>query len=67
VWMNATNSDLNAPSSLDVSASFNLLHTYENAHEADVNAVRWNPVFAGLLASAGDDKCINLWRLKNWM
>uniref|UniRef100_A0A7S3LQT2 Probable cytosolic iron-sulfur protein assembly protein CIAO1 homolog n=1 Tax=Aplanochytrium stocchinoi TaxID=215587 RepID=A0A7S3LQT2_9STRA len=33
----------------------------ENAHMTDVNCVRWNPVFEGMLASASDDTAIKIW------
>ncbi len=39
-----------------------LCHTRE-AHPADVNCVRWNPKQTRLLASAGDDNSIRLWRM----
>jgi WD40 repeat protein len=31
---------------------------------ADVNAVAWHPRDPGLLASAGDDCCVRLWRIR---
>jgi hypothetical protein len=33
------------------------------AHPTDVNSVRWHPRDASLLASAGDDGTVRLWRL----
>lgn len=33
-----------------------------NAHKLDVNCVRWHPKDASLLASAGDDGVVKLWR-----
>lgn len=42
--------------------SFRLLCTREQAHPLDVNCVRWHPSDATLLASAGDDCCVRLWR-----
>jgi WD40 repeat protein len=36
----------------------------ERAHAADANAVRWHPRGGGLLASAGDDNCVRIWRLR---
>lgn len=42
--------------------SFCLLCTRGQAHPLDVNCVRWHPADPGLLASAGDDACIKLWR-----
>jgi WD40 repeat protein len=35
----------------------------EGAHAGDVNCVRWRPVGERLLASAGDDGAVKLWRL----
>ena len=32
------------------------------AHGGDVNCVRWHPQEATLLASAGDDGAVHLWR-----
>lgn len=32
------------------------------AHAGDVNCVRWNPRRPGLLASAGDDQLVKVWR-----
>ena len=43
-------------------ASFSLLCTRRQAHPLDVNCVRWNPADSTLLASAGDDCCVKLWR-----
>lgn len=34
-----------------------------NAHEGDVNCVRWHPTNSTLLVSAGDDGIVKLWRL----
>jgi len=34
------------------------------AHPTDVNSVRWHPRDASLLASAGDDGTVRLWRLR---
>lgn len=33
-----------------------------NAHNNDVNCVRWNPVRHDILASVGDDGCLKLWQ-----
>lgn len=35
----------------------------ENAHDGDVNCVRWNPVQPFLLASGGDDFAAKLWKV----
>lgn len=42
--------------------SFSLLCKREQAHPLDVNCVRWHPTDPTLLASAGDDCCVRLWR-----
>ena len=42
--------------------SFALAARRQQAHSADVNCVRWHPTDPVLLASAGDDGCIRLWR-----
>lgn len=44
--------------------SVDLVASLDGAHAADVNAVAWHPSEAGLLASAGDDELIKLWRLE---
>jgi WD40 repeat protein len=44
------------------SGTFRLLCKREQAHPLDVNCVRWHPSDPSLLASAGDDCCIKLWR-----
>ena len=37
----------------------------EEAHDGDVNCVRWNPTEASsnILVSAGDDGVVKLWRM----
>ena len=42
--------------------SFQLSIRKLDAHPTDVNCVRWHPKDSNLLASAGDDGCIRLWR-----
>ncbi|GMH39149.1 hypothetical protein BSKO_07047 [Bryopsis sp. KO-2023] len=42
--------------------TYSLLVKKENAHPCDVNCVQWHPVDSTLLASAGDDGMIRLWR-----
>ena len=42
--------------------SFQLSIRKLDAHPTDVNCVRWHPKDPDLLASAGDDGCIRLWR-----
>ena len=42
--------------------AFRLSAVVRSAHSGDVNSVRWNPRTAGLLASAGDDGFVRLWR-----
>jgi len=45
-----------------------LITKVENAHDGDVNCVRWNPRYdptlAPLLLSAGDDGLVKIWRLE---
>ncbi|CAM9829211.1 unnamed protein product [Chrysoparadoxa australica] len=53
-------SEYSSPSS--DSPSFDLEVTVEEAHEGDVNCVRWNPVDVDLLASVGDDGLVRVWR-----
>eukprot|EP01104_Vermistella_antarctica_P004662 TRINITY_DN15083_c0_g1_i1.p1 TRINITY_DN15083_c0_g1~~TRINITY_DN15083_c0_g1_i1.p1 ORF type:complete len:355 (+),score=69.26 TRINITY_DN15083_c0_g1_i1:51-1067(+) len=43
--------------------SFDLVATMEKAHDSDVNCVRWHPKEKGLLASCGDDRKVNIFRL----
>jgi len=38
-------------------------HKQINAHSADINCVRWNPVYANIFASAGDDESVKIWKL----
>ncbi|KAF5307967.1 hypothetical protein FQR65_LT06534 [Abscondita terminalis] len=47
-------SDPNAP-------NFSCVSSTERSHSQDVNAVAWNPVISGLLASCSDDGNIKLW------
>jgi WD40 repeat protein len=44
------------------SPSFRCVAHAAGAHAADVNCVRWNPRRAHLLASAGDDQLVKVWR-----
>lgn len=39
------------------------LYKLDNAHDNDVNCVRWNPQKYNLLASSGDDGLIKIWSL----
>lgn len=43
-------------------STFQLLCQKQQAHPLDINCVRWHPADPTLLASAGDDGCIRLWR-----
>ena len=45
-------------------AAFRLAVQRRHAHPTDVNCVRWHPHDAKLLASAGDDGTVRLWRLR---
>jgi WD40 repeat protein len=40
------------------------LCSVQQAHDADVNCVRWHPSRQGFLASAGDDGVVKLWQYK---
>jgi hypothetical protein len=42
--------------------AFSMACRREQAHPTDVNCVRWHPTEPGLLASAGDDCTIRIWR-----
>lgn len=42
--------------------SFHASVRQRDAHPTDVNCVKWHPRDPTLLASAGDDGCIKLWR-----
>eukprot|EP00879_Flechtneria_rotunda_P009244 GHRR01009677.1.p1 GENE.GHRR01009677.1~~GHRR01009677.1.p1 ORF type:complete len:271 (+),score=90.45 GHRR01009677.1:85-813(+) len=42
-------------------AAWDLLCGIDQAHDADVNCVKWHPKQQGLLASCGDDNVIKLW------
>lgn len=42
--------------------SFDLIDTRRRSHDEDVNAVAWNPIRHGLLASVGDDGLVKLWK-----
>lgn len=44
--------------------AFQLALTKQQAHNADVNCVRWSPKDPTLLATAGDDNTIRLWRYR---
>ena len=44
--------------------AFQLALTKQQAHSSDVNCVRWSPQDPFLLATAGDDNTIRLWRYK---
>lgn len=52
--------DPNAPP-----ASWHLASHVRQAHDLDVNCVRWHPSRQHLLASAGDDGTVKIWRVEN--
>ena len=45
-------------------AMFQLALTKQQAHNADVNCVQWSPKDPTLLATAGDDNTVRLWRYR---
>jgi WD40 repeat protein len=44
--------------------TFTRLFHISNAHDGDVNCVRWHPKDCSLLASAGDDGIVRLWKVR---
>lgn len=52
------------PGSDEHAPSFELLHKESQAHNQDVNSLRWSPADGTLLASGGDDGWVKLWRIK---
>lgn len=44
--------------------SYGLVASKEEAHDGDVNCVQWSKAEAGLLASAGDDGLVRIWRVQ---
>lgn len=49
----------------DSADSFVCKHKFYQAHNSDINSVKWNPQIPGLLASAGDDGTVKLWTLSD--
>ena len=45
-------------------AAFQLALTKQQAHNADVNCVRWSPKDPRLLATAGDDNTVRIWQYR---
>lgn len=54
--------DVDAASAVDADA-FVLVGVAAPAHAGDVNSVAWHPVEGRVLASAGDDGAVRVWRL----
>ena len=48
--------------SSSIKPAFNLSACTTCAHDEDVNSVRWNPDGSNILASAGDDGVVKLWK-----
>ncbi|MCO5600880.1 hypothetical protein L7F22_054997 [Adiantum nelumboides] len=44
--------------------TYKMLLRKEKAHSTDVNCVRWHPQESSLLASAGDDSTVKVWRVE---
>ncbi|MCO5593973.1 hypothetical protein L7F22_047992 [Adiantum nelumboides] len=56
--------DSNDKTTLDSgSPTYKMLLRKEKAHSTDVNCVRWHPQESSLLASAGDDSTVKVWRV----
>ena len=53
----------NGMSAIVSAPAIELLAERALAHDGDVNCVRWHPLDSTLLASAGDDGTVRLWRL----
>lgn len=45
-------------------SSIEIVRSFPESHDGDVNCVRWNPTNSSLLISAGDDGKINIWSLE---
>jgi WD40 repeat protein len=54
----------NSDGALNAPVSCQLECRKEQAHPCDVNCVRWHPKDGNLIASAGDDGCIKIWKFK---
>lgn len=50
------------PSSRPEEPSFSKEVVASHAHFGDVNCVRWHPTDAGILATAGDDCVVRVWK-----
>jgi len=74
---NNNNNNIHVPPSKDGTVKDILIHPKEeegrtfirllhisNAHDGDVNCVRWHPKDCSLLASAGDDGIVRLWKVR---
>lgn len=53
------------PPAPGLSSTLALAVEVRQAHNGDVNSVRWSPGDSQLLASAGDDAVIRLWRFED--
>lgn len=58
------NGELSGSHDDHAAAAFQLALTKQQAHNADVNCVRWSPKDPRLLATAGDDNTVRLWRYR---
>lgn len=45
-------------------AAVKMVAKKEKAHSTDINCVQWHPKDGGILATAGDDEVIRMWRVK---
>ncbi|EGG24481.1 WD40 repeat-containing protein [Cavenderia fasciculata] len=57
---NNNNNNNNNP---DTTTKYKKSYQKLNAHNSDVNCIRWCPTRAGIMASCGDDSTIRIWKI----